>query len=521
MSLESLVVFILILGVLVTFHEFGHFIAAKLSGMKVEEFAFGFGPRLLTLFRRRETEYTIHAFPLGGFVKITGMEPGEEDIADGFQAQSLWKRALVIFAGPLFSFILGAVVLLFLGVYWGFQDFSQPQPIVGSVSPKSEAARIDLHAGDRVLELNGIKITNGIQMTQLVHSLPGQDVSILIDRDGTKLPAKQARPKWRFSYLGADWSFMESNQAKVAGVEKDSPAAKAGIEQDDELLAINGEPINGGSAMADAIKRAGNRRIDVALDRKGKTVVTSVTPDVQWVRLAGVKWMFPGADAVEEEGRKAEEGIRTNDVLVSINGQKIRSGEEMLKAIDAAKGKPLSLVLDRENAEGKITTRPISVSPTSVSSGSYTAVGLLGFTPAPKLVKTGFSQSIKQGFVIIGRMVQLLTETLTTKKIKTDIGGPVMIARVTESSVALGPYWVFIELGSLSLSLAIVNLIPIPAILDGGHLILLALEAIRKKRLSRSQMAAMQMVGIAFIGILFVIIFVSDIQKIIGGQVPQ
>lgn len=520
MSPESLVVFILILGVLVAFHEFGHFLAAKLSGMKVDEFAFGFGPRLVRLFKRQETEYTIHAVPLGGFVKIVGMEPGEEDIPDGFQAQAAWKRALVIFAGPLFSFILGAAVLLFVGVYWGFQDFSQPQPIVGTVQPGSEAARVGLHAGDHVLEINGIKITKGTQMTDLIHSRPGQDVHVAIDRDGEKL-SLDARPRWQVGYLGASWSFMKSRQATADGVAEGSAAAKAGIQQDDKLVSIDGKRIDSGSDMVDAIKRADNREIELVVDHAGKKLTAKAKPDVEWVRFAGVKWLFPDGLAAGEEGRTAEGRVRPNDVLVSINGKKVHSGDDMLKAIQGANGRPLSLVVARESAEKPVALGPIAAGGKSISSGNYTAIGLLGFQPAPKLVKTGFSRSITQGFTIIGRMIQLLTKTLTSKRIKTEVGGPVMIAKVTEQSVALGPYWVFIELGSLSLSLAVVNLIPIPAILDGGHLILLAIEALRKKRWTRNQMAVMQVAGITLVGILFILIFVSDVTKILTGQVPQ
>lgn len=520
MSPESLVAFILILGVLVAFHEFGHMIAAKMSGMKVEEFAFGFGPRLVRLFKRRETEYTIHAVPLGGFVKILGMEPGEEDIPDGFQAQAVWKRALVIFAGPLFSFILGAGVLLFVGLHWGFPNYAKLLPVVGSVDPKTEAARIDLRAGDRVLEIDGVKITRGSQMTDIIHKRPGRPVTILIERNGRELPVKTARPRWLIAYLGVSWSFMKGNQASVGVVDPASQAAGAGIEQGDKLVAINGRNIDSGPEMTRAIEQAGDEETQLTLERQGRKVAVKVKPAVQWVSLGGVKWTFPGGEAVAEEGGKPESGARPDDVLRSIDGRKVKTGAEALEAVEAAKGRPLTLTVSRTDAENPVALGPV-MAPAQPVFGRYTAIGLLGFMPAPKLEKADFATSIKQGLGIIGRMIQLLAETLTSKKIKTDVGGPIMIAKVTESSLALGPYWVLVELGSLSLSLAIINLVPIPAILDGGHLILLAIEAVRRKRWTRSQMAAMQVAGITLIGILFILIFVSDIMKIVTGQVPQ
>lgn len=521
MSLLSIIVFILILGVLVAFHEFGHLLFAKAAGMRVEEFAFGFGPRLVRLFKRRETEYTIHAVPLGGFVKIAGMEPGEEDIADGFQAKSVWKRALVISAGPLFSFILGAGVLLALGFFWGFQDHTQPQPIVGSVEPKSEAARIGLRAGDRVLEINGTKITKGTQMTDLIHRRPGQWITVLIKRDGREMH-KTAKPRWVVDYLGTSWSFLKTEQATVGAVDRKSAAGRAGIREGDKLVAINGKDIDTGADMVKAIRQAGKHQTSFTLDRNGQEVTVKARPTVQWVEFAGVKWSFPHGYALEIPGMKPADGIRAFDLLLSVNGTKIGSGEAMLRVLDTAGAKPLQIVVKRDDKKTTLRLTPEQAQTAAVSSGSYTATGILGFLPAPKLVKTGrIRDSLEQGFGLIGRIIQLLITAITTERIKTDVGGPIMIAKVTASQVALGPYWVLWLLGGLSLSLAVINLIPLPAILDGGHLILLLIEWIRRKRWTREQMQAMQMVGVAVIAVLIVVLLVSDITKIATGMVPQ
>ena len=520
MSLESIIVFALILGVLIWFHELGHFITAKLAGIRVEVFAFGLGPRLLRVFRRGDTEYAIHLLPLGGFVKLAGMETGEEDIADGFQAQPIWKRAVVIFAGPLFSFVLGVAVLLFVGVHWGFQDYTQPEPRIGSVQPLTEAARVDLRAGDRVLEINGIRITQGTQMTQLIHSKPGEELTLLIDRDG-KTINMIARPRWVVQYLGAQWSFMKGVSAVVDNVAKPSAAENAGIQQDDTLVSINGKSIVGGPEMVAAIRSNGGRVATIVLNRNRQSVAVAASPDVQWVRFLGPKWVFPGGYAIEEGGKTSNSAIQPDDLVVGINHAKITSGEDMLKAIKAADGHALAMVVSRDGVERLISVTPTAADLASVRWGVYTTTGLLGFLPAPKLVKKGFTESMKEGFVIVGRIVQMLAKTLTSKRIKEDIGGPVMIAKVTQTSVALGPYWVLLLLGSLSLSLAVINLVPIPAILDGGHLILLGIEAVRKKRWSRNQMAVMQMVGFAIVAVLIALVFVSDITKMVSGQIPQ
>ncbi len=509
MTILSLIVFIVILGVLVFFHELGHFIAAKSSGMRVEEFAFGFGPRMVQLFKRNDTEYTIHWVPLGGFVKIAGMEPGDENIADGFQAQAIWKRALVIFAGPLFSFILGVAVLVGVGVFWGFQDFQQPQPRVGSVQPSTEAASIGLMAGDKVLEINGVKITQGTQMTDLIHDMPGQRIAILIDRDGKRM-LKTARPRWVVQYLDANWSFMKGGGAIV---DSEMPGSK--IKLDDKLVSFNGKSVSNGEEMVQAIEANGGQPANLVLKRGAETVLLKLKPEAQWVQGLGAKWLFPGGLAIQSD-TSANSQVQRDDMLVSINGKPIKSSEQMLAALKKQDQSSVNLVVMREGQKKRLV-----VAQSGLESGLYSTTGLLGFLPAPILVKVGLGESIKQGFSIVGRMMQMLMKTLTSKRIKEDVGGPVLIAKVTQSSVALGPYWVLLELGSLSLGLAVINLVPIPAVLDGGHLILLGIEAVRRKRWSRNQMATMQMIGLSLVAALIVLIFVSDITKIMTGQIPQ
>ncbi len=513
MSPESLVVFLLILGVLVAFHEFGHFIAAKLSGMRVEEFAFGFGPRLLRLFKRRDTEYTVHAFPLGGFVKITGMEPGEEHIPDGFQAQSLWKRALVIFAGPLFSFILAVLLFQLIGVVWGFHDGSKTLNKVLMVSPRTVAARIGLRAGDEILKINDRRVTDGSQMIDIIHASPGKEVTLLVKRDSREFTLS-AVPRWSIDYLGANWSFMQGDRAEVKTVPEESTAAKAGVKAKDVLLTFNGKPIIGGQAFDEAIRQNGTNEATLVLTRDGLRVTVRATPSIRTVDLAGVRWYFPGAfagDLLDKKGSR----IKLGDRLLEVNGRKVTSGERLLDAVRATER--VALKIERHNVEKPIR---LSVAPGKVDSAISESMGLVGFTPQFAFTKMGFVDSLKAGWESTRDLISLIIASLAPKRIGESVGGPILIARQTGITVTLGPYYVVQLAGMLSLSLAVINLFPIP-IFDGGHLALLGIEAIRKRRLTREQMQWVQLAGLAIIGMLIVLIFFSDITKIAGGELPQ
>lgn len=498
------------------FHEFGHFLAARAVGIRVEEFAFGFGPKLVRLFKRGDTEYTIHPFPLGGFVKLAGMEPGEEDVRDGFQAQAAWKRALVIFAGPFASFVLAVLVFLMVGLYFGFPDLSKPANRVGMVNPNTEAKRIDLRAGDRILSIAGTPITKGRQMTDLIHSRPGQRVRLEIERDGRKM-VKTGVPQYAITYLGASWSYMQTEHAKVQGVMPDSAAKKAGIKTDDELVSINGRRVVGGAEMVEAIKANAGKPITLGLIRAGKPVTVTAHPEVGWVRFAGTKWVFPGGYAEDGNGE-----IKQGDQLVSVNGVKVKSGSMLYEYVKTHPGEKLQLAIKRQDepehvsVSMKLTARAAK----TAQEGYYDAIGLLGFLPEPALVRVGFGEAVTRGLSDTWDRAGYLVKALTSEQIKKDVGGPLMIGKVTASAVALGPYWVLTTLAGLSLSLAFINLVPIP-LLDGGLIAVIAFESIRRKRLTRSQMQAFQMVGLAVIAMLFVVIMFSDITKLLGGQVPQ
>ncbi|MDH7600709.1 MAG: site-2 protease family protein [Armatimonadota bacterium] len=529
MVVETTIALILIFGTLVLFHELGHFLAAKLSGIRVEEFGFGWGPRLVTLFRRSGTEYTVHLLPLGGFVKLAGMEPGQEDIKDGFQAQPVRTRALVVAAGPLMSFLLAVIAMIFVGVYWGFPNLNLPENRVGQVYPKTEAQRIGLRAGDRIIRIDNLVIRRGRDMTDYIHDRPGRKLRLVIQRDGRRL-VKEATPQWVVTYLGATWSFMLAERAQVESVQDGSEAKRRGIQVEDILLSLNGRPVYGGRAMVEAINEAGPRATNLVLIREGRRLSLTVKPDIQWITFAGVKWSFPGAfveagtdgHSIDPTSPAGRAGLEPGDRLLNVAGIRVTSGEQLLKLLDtkAAEGRRIRLIVSKAETSDRVS---LWVSPQelrSIRSGYCDAVGLLGFMPAPTLEKAGFGESILRGLKEFWGRTVYLARVLTSKRVAQDVGGPVMIAKVTASSVRLGAYYVVDMAAMLSLSLAFINLVPIP-VLDGGLLVMLLVEAIRRKRLSPEQVQAFTLAGFTTIIILIVLVVYLDVFRIIQGLVPQ
>ncbi|MFZ5906131.1 MAG: RIP metalloprotease RseP [Nitrospirota bacterium] len=185
---------IILLGVIIFVHELGHFISAKLLGVRVLKFSLGFGPKLLGR-KIGDTEYLLSAIPFGGYVKPLGENPDEElkeeDKPFAFNYQPVWKRFLIVFAGPLFN-ILCAVVIFFFSFVGGLPVLT---PEIGSVLEDSPAERGGLLKGDRILEIDGNPVEQWDEMTRIIHDNPGKLMTMKIGRDGSSFTVTLAPEK--------------------------------------------------------------------------------------------------------------------------------------------------------------------------------------------------------------------------------------------------------------------------------------------------------------------------------------
>ncbi|MCF8010786.1 MAG: RIP metalloprotease RseP [Clostridiales bacterium] len=179
--LSSVIVF----GMLIFFHELGHFTIAKLTGVQVHEFSLGFGPRLVG-FRKSETNYNIRIFPLGGFVKMAGMDPEEESIEEGrgFNDKTVLQRAGVIFAGPFMNFILA--IVLFASIFI-IQGIPVPSTTVSKTVADDPAEEAGIKSGDRIVAIEGQRVDKWEDITRLISKNAEEDINITINRDGNNL----------------------------------------------------------------------------------------------------------------------------------------------------------------------------------------------------------------------------------------------------------------------------------------------------------------------------------------------
>ena len=176
---------IFVFGILIFFHELGHFAVAKFVGIKVHEFSLGFGPKLLTL-PKGDTSYNLRILPLGGFVRMAGMDPNEKDEEDdgrGFNSKTVGQRIAVIFAGPLMNFLLA--VLLFSTIFI-FQGIPVATTVISEVIPDFPAAKSGIMAGDRILAVDGQPVDSWEELSGTLSQKPEQEIEVTVLRDGVE-----------------------------------------------------------------------------------------------------------------------------------------------------------------------------------------------------------------------------------------------------------------------------------------------------------------------------------------------
>jgi regulator of sigma E protease len=432
--MEYIFYFILTLGVLVLVHELGHFLAAKLFGMRVERFSIGFPPRAFGK-QIGETDYCISWIPIGGYVKIAGMidesfdteylskppEPWE------FRSKPIWQRMIVISAGVIMNILLA--ILIFWAINYIQGSAVRETTTIGYVIEQSAAANAGLQAGDRVLEINGKPVPNWDELLSTFYiETMGNDVTITVQRGNEQKQIFVARN-----------TIPEPNEAPF------------GIVPDQTQI-----------------------------------VVSTVEP-----------------------GKPADQaGLKPMDVLVSMNGTPIRFTEKVREIVQANAGKPLSIEWKRGNELMTGTTTPTSEGKIGISFGAQ-------YNGPVTRIKYTLLEALPRGLTEIvnvsGLFVQQIWQIITGKTaFSQSVGGPIKIAQMATQSAEMGVLTYLGFMALLSISLAVLNIIPFPA-LDGGHLLFLVYEGIFRREIPVRVKMGLQRAGFVLLLAFMAFVVYNDI----------
>ncbi|HKC49348.1 MAG TPA: RIP metalloprotease RseP [Myxococcota bacterium] len=529
---NTLVPFVLLLGVLIFIHELGHFAVAKWLGVKVEKFSIGFGP---SLFARRigETEYVIAALPLGGFVKMLGEVPGEElppdEISRAFNARPVWQRIAIALAGPVMNLAL-PVVLIAAILMSGVPTLTSR---VGGVLPGSAAERAGILESDRIVAVGGEPIWRWPDLEDKLAAPGPAQVTLTVERDGAKRDVVLAREKAD----GGGWKDPGlSSHAPVAliGVtDPQSPAALAGLQTGDRIVAVNGEPAENLYALR---RRLATLRAPLELEIRRPLEGASETVRVTVRQLQGAPTLESlgivpvgvSLVGIEPTSPAKRAGLQPKDVVLAIGGELATGPDQVREKIWGSGGNAIPLTVLRGDELVKVeivpTERPIR---TATGTETHYGIGVtLGSTdvgseyrddvvrnPLVALAR-GAERTADVFVMILGGIAQVLTGSVGMNS----LSGPIGIGEIAADAYQASWTQFVWLMAVISVNLAILNLLPIP-VLDGGQIALAAAEGIRGSPLPARARDIAQTVGLSLILLLMGVAFWNDIARHWSGVV--
>jgi regulator of sigma E protease len=444
---QKFLAFVVVLGVLVIFHELGHFAVARWFGVKVLRFSVGFGRIVWSrTFGRDGTQWAVSAIPLGGYVKMCDEREGPvapADVDRAFNRQSVWKRIAIVAAGPIANLVLA--VVLFAGTY--VVGIPGQRATLAAPPPNTPAAAAGVREGDLVKAADGAPVGSWQDLRwRMLRASGGSEVTLEVERpDG----ARVVRIIPIGELTGADWerNFMQQLGLKadfgppvVEDIVAGKPAQRAGIERGDRIVAIDGVPVASPSDAAAATNAHPGVPIVVTLERSGHRFAATLTPDV-----------------VDESGRK-----------IGIAGLKLR--------IDPAVAKELA-----------VTVRYGVVD--AVAQGARKTWELSVFT------------------------LKMLGRILIGDASLKNISGPITMADYAGQSVQAGMLVFVGYLALISISLGVLNLLPVP-LLDGGHLLYYLAEVVKGSPVSDRAFEVGQRIGMAVLAVLMALALFNDLSRL-------
>ncbi|RXH55260.1 RIP metalloprotease RseP [Granulicella sibirica] len=291
LSASAVVELLIVLGIMVLVHEFGHFAVAKLCGIRVETFSIGFGKRLFG-FRRGDTDYRLSLLPLGGYVKMSGDTPGEEPSGDPgeFNAHPRWQRILVALAGPFANFILALVIMT--GLYMAHYErplYLEGPAIVDYISASTPAAKTGIQAGDTIVRFDTVEkpTWEDIGLRSLLNL--NQTVPFSYLHDGQRLDktitidSKEPAERFTLDTLGLD-PRIQNAPVQINEVTAGTPAQRAGLQSKDIIAAVDGVSLHSLASLLDYLQDQAGKPAELSIVRDGQTIQKTLTPEMTEVQ---------------------------------------------------------------------------------------------------------------------------------------------------------------------------------------------------------------------------------------------
>jgi regulator of sigma E protease len=562
--MSSILIFLLVLSVLVFVHELGHFLAAKACNIYVDRFSIGMPPRVAG-FQWGETDYCIGALPIGGFVKMAGQEDApltDEERAETygtvppdrwFNNKPVWQRFIVILAGPVMNFILAVFLYGYLAAMGAEVPESEVVARIGMVEPDSPAASAPMYrfTNGQAPEVTGTPDTTGWQPGDRILTLDGRSVenigdlaigailggnerahNVVLEReDEDGAPVTYLSPVTPHQLEGEEYvrfGVAPFDGAIVREVIADMPGMAAGLQAEDEILRAQGKPVDLATFIKTVETVPEGDSLALQVRRDGAVMDLSLVPATIG-RFSGLAYTAEdGADAesgvpvvagvTPEMAEKS--GLKRKDRIVQVNGAPA-TVTALADVEKATPGGSVKLKIERPavlfGLVQEASSLEVDVPVTSVRAVGVSLKPRMVFhrVPAGEIIPEAFGKC----YAAIEQTVMTLTALASGRVSPKDLGGPLMIAQVTTQAADMGFFWLIKIMAFISINLGVFNLLPIP-VLDGGLLVLTAIEGIRRKPLSPKFQERFQSVGLFLIIGLMVFVTWNDISRWITNLTP-
>jgi regulator of sigma E protease len=439
----------LVLGLIILVHEWGHYIVARMCGVRVDVFSIGFGPRLFG-WKRGNTDWRVSALPLGGYVRMAGQDLSEVDSGDvaptgapdELMSKPRWQRALIAFAGPAINFVFPVLLLCGFCAIVGMpylKLYRQPMEVsyFTILSPNSSPLKV----GDHVVAINDLKNPDWEKGIESLDRLdPNAAVTITVENNGEQRTINTtAKEVSAVDSFGVRRFFGYPTSPAILDIaDRATPAHRGGLRDGDRILAVNGAPVQYWGEFVDGIRKSSGKPINLKVQRKDKTFETTITPQ----------------EAQTETGEKVWQIGVQNHLEVGYD---------------------------------KVTVP---------QAGTYAYVKTEEF----------FGQTLSV-------VKKLFTGRVPVKQLRSFLG----IAQASGDAVRRGPLDVVLLMAFISVNLGILNLLPIP-ILDGGMILMLAIEGFLRRDLSLPVKERFVQVGFVFLLLLFAYVMYNDVARMITSH---